>query len=148
MPIAQDDDQCASRRWAWLAALRDRPSLKKLSKDLAGYVSDIFAEADADRDGRIGEAELAAWLRSAPEHEWTRRVSFGDRDHFGGSVSAAQEVVMGEEMVLSTAKAMVEFQDADADGAISGDELRATLERWLASLKRYVREYRKLRAVG
>ena len=82
------------------------------------------------------------------EHEWTRRVSFGDRDHFGGSVSAAQEVVMGEEMVLSTAKAMVEFQDADADGAISGDELRATLERWLASLKRYVREYRKLRAVG
>jgi hypothetical protein len=148
MSHLQDDDQCASRQWAWLATMRERPSLKQLSKDMGGYVAEIFAAADADADGLIGEAELAAWLRTAPEHRWAREVHAESRGHFGGSVSAAEEAVMAEETVLGTAKAMVEFQDADADGAISGDELRATLARWLASLKRYVKEYRKLRKTG
>ena len=87
----------------------------------------------------------AAWLREAPEHEWARTVE--DSMHYGRRSSAEERRTMSEELVLSTARAMVEFQDSSGDGAISASELQASLRRWLDSLKRYVKEYRKLRSV-
>lgn len=103
------------------AALADRGGPGRMGGDMAGpggFALMQFDEIDADKDGKITQAELDAY-RAA-------RVTALDADG-DGKISAdelkAAQMAQMEERAATMAARMIERMDSDGDGLLSAAEL-------------------------
>lgn len=75
-----------------------------------------FAAADANGDGKLSVEEIEASRRTQRVERITRMIAWHDRDG-DGMLSEAEMPVRGGAMLMRL--------DADGDGAVSADEMRA-----------------------
>lgn len=87
-----------------------------------------FAEADADRDGRLTIEEAEAYL-AAPARSWARWFLTDDY-FYDFQPGAAERQAMSDELLRARARDTVAYADTDNDGTVSTAEFAAAWWQW------------------
>lgn len=89
LPVLVLPAQIADTHWTIvLIKRRDKNSDGALDLKESGLPETVFAKLDADRDGRLTPAELAAWRKEEPDEEW--HVCLGRRSTEQAPLSATK----------------------------------------------------------